>query len=116
MMNTPCHSLTKAAASPGVCCLPAVKFTGLPALVHMRDRQVQARFCCQGRINKDPENFQPEWTPAQLILYEGPKALFSVLFDDIGDRYRHIMDFEPVPLPCSPTLSWLQTVQDSPVV
>jgi len=48
--------------------------------------------------------------PAQLITYEGPKPMFSVLFDDLQERFRHIMDFEPVPLPCSPSLSWLHTL------
>lgn len=88
---------------------PIVKFSGLPTLVDMREREVQARFCCQGRINHDPANYKPEWVPAQLITYEGPKAMFSVLFDDLQERFRHIMDFEPVPLPYSPSLSWLHT-------
>ncbi|KAA6424538.1 MAG: hypothetical protein FRX49_05748 [Trebouxia sp. A1-2] len=86
-----------------------VKFNGLPTLVDMREREVQARFCCQGRINHDPADYKPEWVPAQLITYEGPKPMFSVLFDDLQERFRHIMDFEPVPLPYSPSLSWLHT-------
>ncbi|KAL0022988.1 hypothetical protein WJX79_003595 [Trebouxia sp. C0005] len=50
---------------------PIVKFNGLPTLVDMREREVQARFCCQGRINHDPADYKPEWVPAQLITYEG---------------------------------------------
>ena len=88
-------------------CLRAVKFNGLPILVDMRERRVQARFRCQGRINHDPANYKPESVRAQLILYEGPTPVFSVLFDDAEERFRHIMDFGPVPLPCSPSLSWL---------
>lgn len=89
---------------------PIVSFNGLPTLVDMRERKVQARFLCQGRINHDPENYKPLWVPAQLVIYEGPKPMFSVLFDDIHHRYRHIMDLEPVPLPCRPSLSWLHDV------
>ena len=92
------------------CCTFAVSFNGLPTLVDMRERKVQARFLCQGRINHDPENYKPLWVPAQLVIYEGPKPMFSVLFDDIHHRYRHIMDLEPVPLPCRPSLSWLHDV------
>jgi len=87
--------------------VPAVKFNGLPILADMRERQVQARFLCQGRINHDPANYKPLWVPAQLVLYDDAKPVFSVLFYDIEERFRHIMDFEPVPLPCSPSLSWL---------
>ena len=95
-------------------CLLAVKFNGLPILVDMRERHVQARFLCQGRINHDPANYKPEWVRAQLILYEGPMPVFSVLFDDIEERFRHIMDFGPVPLPCSPSLSWLHAQSGAP--
>lgn len=77
-------------------------------LVDMRERQVLGRFLCHGCINHTPGDFQPEWVSAQLLLYEGPKPMFSVLFDDYDERYRHIMDFEPVPLSCKPSLSWLQ--------
>lgn len=86
----------------------AVTMRGLPALVNMSDRQVIARFLCHGCINRTPGNFQPEWVPAQLLLYKGPEAMFSVLFDDMDERYRHMMDFKPVPLPGKPSLSWLQ--------
>ena len=89
--------------------LSAVKFSGLPTLVDIRELEVQARFRCEGRIYHDPANYKPEWVPAQLITYDGPKPMFSVLFDDLQERFRHIMDFEPVPLPCSPSLSWLHT-------
>lgn len=82
-----------------------------PGQVDMRERQVLARFQCHGCINHTPGDFRPEWVPAQLLLYEGPKPVFSVLFDDLGQWGRHIMDFGPVPLPCKPTLSWLQDVQ-----
>ena len=85
----------------------AVKFDGLPALVDIQARNVQARFYCEGCINHDPAVFNPQWTTAQLILYEGLHPRFSVLFDDVNERFRHIMDFTPVPLPCAPSLSWL---------
>ena len=88
----------------------AVKFDGLPALVDVAERQVQARFLCYGCINHDPAVFEPQWTSAQLLLYEGPQPRFSVLFDDYDERFRHIMDFTPVPLPCAPALSWLSDV------
>lgn len=90
----------------------AVKFHGLPMLVDMRERQVLARFQCHGCISKTPGDFQPEWVTAQLLMYEGSQPIFSVLFDDVEERFRHIMDFEPVPLPCKPALSWLE---DSPM-
>ncbi|KAL3159370.1 F-box only protein 31 [Trebouxia sp. C0009 RCD-2024] len=85
-----------------------VTMRGLPALVNMSDRQVVARFLCHGCINRTPGNFQPEWVPAQLLLYKGPQAMFSVLFDDMDERYRHMMDFKLVPLPGKSALSWLQ--------
>ncbi len=105
----PLITVTSSKSQQAQSCLFAVKFSGLPTLVDMREREVQARFRCQGRINHDPANYKPEWVPAQLITYEGPKPMFSVLFDDLQERFRHIMDFEPVPLPCSPSLSWLHT-------
>lgn len=86
-------------------------FRGLPTLVDMRERQVLARFLCHGCINHTPGDFKPEWVSAQLLLYDNPKPMFSVLYDDLDERYRHIMDFEPVGLPCQPSLSWLQDVQ-----
>lgn len=89
----------------------AVRFRGLPTLVDMRERQVLARFLCYGCINHTPGDFKPEWVSAQLVLYEDPEPMFSVLYDDRDERYRHIMDFEPVGLPCQPSLSWLQDVQ-----
>lgn len=79
---------------------PILNFNGLPTLVDMRSRPVLARFRCQGRINHDPFNYRPLWVPAQLILYERPEPMFSVLFDDRGERIKHIMDFTPVPFPC----------------
>lgn len=84
---------------------------GLPTFVNMSERQILARFLCHGCINRTPGNFQPEWVPAQLLLYQGPKPMFSVLFDDMDERYRHMMDFQPVPLLCKPSLPWLQDVQ-----
>ena len=89
----------------------AVMFRGLPTLVDMRDRQVLARFLCHGCISHIPGDFRPEWVSAQLLLYEDPKPMFSVLYNDPDDRYRHMMDFQPVPLPCKPFLTWPQHVQ-----
>ena len=94
------HAVVISQAYPVLSPLLAVNFNGLPTLVDMRSRPVLARFRCQGRINHDPFNYRPLWVPAQLILYERPEPMFSVLFDDRGERIKHIMDFTPVPLPC----------------
>ena len=85
-----------------LCSLPCSQSTSTACqhLVDMRSRPVLARCRCQGRINHDPFNYRPLWVPAQLILYERPEPMFSVLFDDRGERIKHIMDFTPVPFPC----------------
>ena len=41
--------------------------------------------------------WRPEWTEVQLLVYEDTRALFSVLWSDLGSPFRHIMDFVPVP-------------------
>ncbi len=75
----------------------------------------------QGQINRNPRVWQPEWIQATIVMYdygldvgssvensarsvenrldESERAVFSVIFEDEGEDYRHVMDFHRSSLP-----------------
>lgn len=54
-----------------------------------------------GQINRNPPVWSPEWVRCGFILYRAPLeengAVFSILWDDETDFFRHAMDFRAVP-------------------
>ena len=63
-------------------------------------RQCQSRtyiFICKRASALLVCRWAPEWTEVQLLVFGGTRALFSVLWSDLGSPFRHMMDFVPVP-------------------
>lgn len=55
-----------------------------------------------GQINRIQGKWQPEWVICGFVLYKNPlseqqKIVFSIIWDDEIDTYRHAMDFTIVP-------------------
>jgi len=54
-----------------------------------------------GQINRSPPLWAPEWVDATMVVYQvrhsGERPLFSVIFEDEGQVFRHIIDFFPFP-------------------
>ena len=82
----------------------------------MTDRQnnIHAAYRGKGQINRDPDLWDPEWVDLTLIVYVNPVgargACFSIVWDDIGETYRHLMDFKSFQgqnyPPIEPPLNW----------
>lgn len=77
---------------------PIVKFTGEGAtVVRVEERDVVATYAeCLGQINQIPRMWDPEWVGATMVVYGEEEKVysFSVIFQDLGERVRHIIDFE----------------------
>jgi hypothetical protein len=60
---------------------------------------INGAFRGQGQINKRPGRWSPEWVPITMIVYHAPLtpsgAVFSIIWDDEGDMFMHMMDFTP---------------------
>lgn len=74
--------------------------------------QVIGRFWGAGLTNQDPSNWDPKFEPGQLVLYRDPEPessfpwVFSMLFQDEGRNFRHIIDYRPVPFKPGDLPSW----------
>lgn len=64
--------------------------------VDMAERDVAARFQARGQTNYVPGVWDPCWSIGQLITYEDDLPCFSMLFEDNGEHFRHIIDFTPL--------------------
>ncbi|KAL4539794.1 hypothetical protein Ndes2437B_g01854 [Nannochloris sp. 'desiccata'] len=79
-------------------------------VVNMEERPVRTVISnAQGQINRNPEVWSPELVQATVVVYdydldksvtasdvdldESDRAVFSVIFEDQGEPYRHVMDF-----------------------
>jgi Cyclin D1 binding domain len=95
----------------------------MPYDVDMEKRPVSTVISnAQGQINRDPREWQPEIVPATVVVYDysldsnvatsSPivssigrclqaceRAVFSVIFEDPDEEFRHVMDFHRVHLP-----------------
>ncbi|KAI3438313.1 hypothetical protein D9Q98_000747 [Chlorella vulgaris] len=68
------------------------------AIVDISSRPVRARFSATGCINVVPGLWQPEWVPAQLLLYSAPlDRILTLIFLDQGEPFMHAIDFEEFP-------------------
>uniref|UniRef100_A0A061QLQ6 Uncharacterized protein n=1 Tax=Tetraselmis sp. GSL018 TaxID=582737 RepID=A0A061QLQ6_9CHLO len=70
-----------------------------PAVVNLQDREVAGLFLGKGQINRDPDVWAPEWVDVRLITYSGQRKGFSILWHDMGEFWRHIIDFAPLESP-----------------
>jgi hypothetical protein len=94
-----------------------------PELVTLADRiqHVAAIYRGKGQINRDPNNPLYELVDLSLLVYTRPLhsngAVFSIIWDDEGQLFQHMMDFLPAPpmkssipveseLKMTDTLSW----------
>lgn len=59
----------------------------------------------RGQINRTPGVWQPEWVDADLITYSDSRSMFSVLWREAGDHWRHIIDFRKIS-PVVPSGGW----------
>lgn len=97
---------------------PIILFTenGIVDVTVMIDRQnnIQAAYRGKGQINREPATWDPEWVDLTLIVYNNScsarGASFSIVWDDVGETYRHLMDFstfqgQKFP-PIEPPLTW----------
>ena len=100
---------------------PIVLFNenGIVDATMMTDRQnnIFAAYRGKGQINREPETWDPEWVDLTLIIYTDSSgsrgASFSIVWDDVGETYRHLMDFFPFKgenyPPIDPPMTWSTT-------
>jgi len=67
--------------------------------VNMRERDVLARYRAKGQMNYLPGVWDPCWSRGQLLIYEDDLPCFSMLFEDDGEHFRHMIDYTPMTLP-----------------
>lgn len=78
---------------------PLVAFPqGGPIIVDLSQRSIAGIYRAKGQINRVPGVWEPEWVGAQLLVYHN--RWFSVLWQDIGEQWRHIIDYSPLNIPC----------------
>lgn len=89
-------------------------------LMTTRQNNIRAAYRGKGQINRIPDVWDPEWVDLTLVIYRDPSVAngssFSIVWDDIGEAYRHLMDFIPFlghnfP-PIEPPLNWSSTKFD----
>jgi Cyclin D1 binding domain len=68
-------------------------------LMSERQTNIRAAYRGKGQINRLSHVWDPEWVNLTLVIYQDPSvsngATFSIVWDDIGEAYRHLMDFLP---------------------
>lgn len=68
-------------------------------LMSERQTNIRAAYRGKGQINRQTDVWDPEWVDLTLVVYTDPAvsngATFSIVWDDIGEAYRHLMDFLP---------------------
>lgn len=68
-------------------------------LMSERQTNIRAAYRGKGQINRLANIWDPEWVDLTLVIYNDPTvsngATFSIVWDDIGEAYRHLMDFLP---------------------
>jgi Cyclin D1 binding domain len=103
---------------------PVIVFSedGVTNVTLMSERQnnIRAAYRGKGQINRVPDLWDPEWVDLTLVIYTDSSVAngssFSIVWDDIGETYRHLMDFVPFlgqnyP-PIEPPLNWSSTKFD----
>lgn len=99
---------------------PTLLFSGNSVMntTFMGDRQqnICSAYRGKGQINRESDVWDPEWVDMSLLVYINPLfsdgANFSIIWDDVGESYRHAMDFLPFngDYPSiEPPLSWSST-------
>lgn len=86
-------------------------------LISSREDNIKVAYQARGQTNKNPLVWEPEWVDCTIVVYVNPTlyngAVFSVIWDDVGQNYRHSMDFLPFSgsnyPPIEPPLSWSST-------
>ena len=86
-------------------------------LMSERQNNIRAAYRGKGQINRLANVWDPEWVDLTLVIYVDPSvsngATFSIVWDDIGEAYRHLMDFLPFSGKQYPTieppLTWSST-------
>lgn len=74
-----------------------------PVLTNWEQRIPAMQFCARGlgQINRVPGVWNPEWVRCGFVLYKMPigdqRAMFSIIWDDENDNFRHAMDFRVLP-------------------
>lgn len=68
-------------------------------LMSERQANISAAYRGKGQINRLANVWDPEWVDLTLVIYTNPTvsngATFSIVWDDVGEAYRHLMDFLP---------------------
>ena len=68
-------------------------------LMSERQNNIKATYRGKGQINRLSNVWDPEWVDLTLVIYLDPSvsngATFSIVWDDVGEAYRHLMDFLP---------------------
>lgn len=72
-----------------------------PDFISLDERcdRIASWFRGYGQINRRPPAWNPEWVGCSLILYRHPLpngAMFTILWDNESEYYRHAMDFTPL--------------------
>ncbi|MEW5297930.1 MAG: hypothetical protein WDW36_001107 [Sanguina aurantia] len=79
-------------------------------IIDLQDRPLAGRLTGVGQINARPGTWEPEWQSLELLLYhtEDKKLdtdLYSILWRDEENNFRHILDFKRVTTALDP--SWV---------
>jgi Cyclin D1 binding domain len=63
--------------------------------IALRQQDIVAAYRGKGQINIVPGRWQPEWVDITFIIYRtgSTNGAFSVIWDDVGEQFRHMMDF-----------------------
>ena len=103
---------------------PVIVFSenGITDVTLMTERQsnIRAAYRGKGQINRIPDSWDPEWVDLTLVIYHNSSVAngssFSIVWDDVGEAYRHLMDFIPFSghnfPPVEPPLDWSSTKFD----
>lgn len=67
--------------------------------VNVAERDVAARYRARGQVNYIPGVWDPCWFSGQLLVYQDDLPCFSMLFEDDGEHFRHVIDFTPLLVP-----------------
>jgi hypothetical protein len=66
-------------------------------LMSQRRNNIRGAYHGKGQINRAPGIWDPEWVDLTLVIYRDPLvangASFSIVWNDVGESYRHLMDF-----------------------
>ena len=95
-----------------------------PVVLDMQSRRTffQNWYRGFGQVNRTPGLWQPEWVPISMLVYRpecsagglpssaASGLLFSILWEDQSENFRHIIDFRKFAHPGAYDINWFTKV------